>query len=154
MKRRSKTLTPKMLIRKITRSMARVSNLNFLESYAVLIGKAQLIEFALKKILRKRYRYSESKVERLTLGVAISELERLGMRKDFVALLRELKDSRNNMAHEFMADHLHLTAWDQKFGHLSLKPLRYAQWKVEETIHVFDHLNQNRMFYKRQRKAY
>jgi hypothetical protein len=54
------------------------------------MGKAQLIEFALKKILRKRYRYGERKLERLTIGVAISELDRLGMRKDFIALLREL----------------------------------------------------------------
>jgi hypothetical protein len=58
------------------------------------------------------------------------------------------------MAHVFLADHLHLTSLDQSFGHLSLKPLRHALWKVEETIHVFDHLNQNRMLYKRQRKAY
>jgi hypothetical protein len=62
MKRRSKTLTPKMLMRKIGRSMGRLSKLSFLETYAIFMSKAQLIEFALKKILRKRYRYGGRKL--------------------------------------------------------------------------------------------
>jgi hypothetical protein len=154
MKRHNKTLTPEMLLRKIGKSMAHLSKMNFLETYAIFMGKAQLVEFALKKILRQKYRYGERKLARMTLGAAITELDQNGLRKDFVALLRQLNEFRINMAHEFLADHAHLSSWDRRFGHLSLKSLRYALWKVEETIQVFDHLNQNRMLYKRQRKAY
>jgi hypothetical protein len=90
----------------------------------------------------------------MILGGAIAALERKGLRKDFVSLLWQLNKFRINMAHQFLADHSLFVALDRRFAHLSLKPLRYAIWKVEETIHVFDHLNQNRMLYKSQRKAY
>jgi hypothetical protein len=106
-------------MRKIDRSMSHLSKLNFLENYAMFMGKAQLIEFSLKKILFKRYRCSESRLERLTLGVAIAELERLGMRKDFVALLRELKDVRNDMAHDFLANHMSFVALDGRLARFS-----------------------------------
>lgn len=90
----------------------------------------------------------------MTLGVAIADLERRGLRKDFVFLLWQLNKHRKNMAHEFLADHSHMVALDRRFGHLSLKPLWRALWKVEETIQVFDFLNQNKALYRRQRKPY
>ena len=92
------TLTPDMLEKKIHNSMKRYSKFNFLESYAVFMGKAQLVEFGLKRILRKRYRYGDRRLERMTLGVAIADLERLGMRKDFVWQARQLNRHRVKMA--------------------------------------------------------
>jgi len=153
-KKRIKPLTYKRLLNKIGNSLKRMDGLNFLESYAVFMGRAQLVEFALKKILIKRYRYGSRRLERMTLGGAISELERLGLRPDFVSLLRELNEHRIEMAHEFLNDHMHLSAIDRMFGPVSLKPLRHALWKVQEAIHVFDYLNQNKILYKRQRIAY
>ena len=90
----------------------------------------------------------------MTLGRAIAELERLGMRKDFVWQLRQLNKHRTTMAHRFLTDFLYLASLDRRFKRLSAKPLDHALWSVEETIHVFDHLNQNKMFYKAQRIAY
>jgi len=144
-----------MLLRRISKGMAHMSKLNFLESYAMFMGKAQLVEFALKKILRKRYRYGKKKLEKMTLGAAITALDQKGLRKDFVSLLWQLNTVRIAMAHNFLAEHLRLASLlGRRFGHLSFKPLRPAEWKVEETIQVFDYLNQNRMLYQRQRKAY
>jgi hypothetical protein len=154
MKRPDKTLKPDVLWKKIDKSMKRYSKFNFLENYAIFMGKAQLLEFSLKKILIRRYRYGERKLERMTLGRAIAELERLGMRKDFVSQLRQLNSHRIKMAHEFLTDFLHLVSLDRRFGRLLVRPLNHALWTVEETIHVFDHLNQNKMLYKRQRIAY
>ena len=116
---RNKTLTPKMLNKKIDKGMASASKLNFLDNYAMFMGKAQLIEFSLKRILMRRYRYSETRCDRMTLGITVSELERLGLRKDFVSLLRELNKVRNNMAHEFLVDYLAVVSLDRKFGRLS-----------------------------------
>ena len=94
MKRPDRTLTPDMLLEKIGQSMRPYSKFNFLESYAVFMGKAQLIELGLKRILRKRYRYAEKKLDRMTLGGAVAELEQRGMRKDFISLLRDLNTHR------------------------------------------------------------
>ncbi len=154
MNRLDKTLTPDELWKKIDKSMKRYSKFHFLENYAVFMGKAQLVELGLKKILDRRYRYGKRTLERMTLGHSIAELERLGMRKDFVWQLRQLNKQRIKMAHEFLTDFLHVVSLDRRFGRLSLRPLNHALWRVEETIHVFDHLNQNKMFYKRQRIAY
>jgi hypothetical protein len=154
MKKREKTLTSKMLSKKIDRSIAHLSKLSFLENYAMFMGKSQLIEFSLKKILSKRYRYGKKKLEKMTLGVAIAELERLGMRKDLVSLLKELNRFRIAMAHKFLVDHAYFVALDRKFGRLSMRPLQDALAKVEETIHVYDFLNQNRWLLKGQRKGY
>src|SRR5215475_10446269 len=142
-KRRDKRLTARMVMNKVGKRLAKLERMNFLECYAVFMSKAQLVEFALKKILFKKYRYGKRRLEKMTLGVAIAELEQRGLRKDFVSLLWRLNKHRKKMAHEFLADHSHMVALDRRFGHLSLKPLRNALWKVEETIQVFDFLNQN-----------
>jgi hypothetical protein len=154
MPRRNKTLTPEMLLKKMSKSMAYMHKLNFLENYAIFMGKVQIIEFALKKILSVRCRYSETKLEKMTLGAAIAELEKSGILKEFVLLLRQLNEFRIDMAHDFLAGHLSLVALDRRFGRLSCKPLRYALAKVEETIHVYDFLNQSKYLFKRQSKVY
>ena len=52
-----------------------MDKLSFLESYAMFMGKAQLIEFKLKKILFVKRRYSESRLDRMTLGVVTVNLK-------------------------------------------------------------------------------
>jgi hypothetical protein len=154
MKGRRKKLTPQILMRRISHGLTYMSRLSFLENYAMFMGKAQLVEFSLKKILSVRGRYSQSRLKRMTLGGAISELEKLGVRGDFALLLRELNKFRIDLAHEFLVGHLSLVVLDARFGRLSWRPLRDALAKVEETIHVYDFLNQNRCLFQRQRKVY
>jgi hypothetical protein len=154
MKEKTKTLTREMLIEKMSRGMAFTSKLSFIENYAMFMGKTQLIEFKLKKILSIRFCFSKSKLEKMTLGGAISELEKLGVRKDFISILRSLNKRRINMAHEFFVDHSALVALDRRFGRLSWKPLRNALAEVEQASHVFDFLNQNKYLFKRQIKTY
>lgn len=59
MKGPDKTLTPDVLRKKIHTSMKRYNKFSLLENYAVFMGKAQLVEFGLKKILIRRYRYAK-----------------------------------------------------------------------------------------------
>ena len=154
MKRPDRTLTPDMLWKKIGKSMKRYRKFNFLESYAVFMGRAQAVEWGLKRILRKRYRYGDERLERMTLGTAIAELERLGMRPDFIYVMRELNKVRINMAHEFLLDFQLMVSIDRRLAHSHMRSLSRAMFEAERSIHVFDHLNQNKMFYKRQRIAY
>lgn len=149
-----KTLMRDMLWKKNEKSQKRYSKFSILERYAVFMGKAQLVEFGLKRILRRRYRFGERRLGRMTLGQAIFELERLGMRPDFVWQMRQLNQHRVRMAHEFLADHFNFVSLDRSFARLSWRPLRDALYRVEESIHVFDHLNENKTFYQRQRIAY
>ncbi len=58
------------------------------------------------------------------------------------------------MAHGFLADHLAILIMHPKAGQLSWKMLREALWKVEETVNVFDWLNQHKCLLKNQRKVY
>jgi hypothetical protein len=61
----------------------------------MFMGKAQLVELGLKNILTSKYGYDEERIERWTLGGAINELRKRGLRQDFGHLLEELKQSRN-----------------------------------------------------------
>ena len=110
MPRRHQTLTPEMLLKKMTKSMAYMSKLNFLENYAMFMGKVQMIEFTLKKILSVRCRYGETKLEKMTLGGAIAELERSGISSESLLYLRQLNEFRIDMAHDFLASDLALVA--------------------------------------------
>jgi hypothetical protein len=98
----SKRLSPKQLHARVTKRLRKSDNLNFLESFAMFMGKAQLVELALKKILVTKYGYQESRIERWTLGTAIKELKKCGLRKDFIALLEDLNDHRIHIAHELL----------------------------------------------------
>jgi hypothetical protein len=44
----------------------------------------------LKRILVNKYGYKEEKIENWPLGAVIKELKKLGLRRDFIALGREL----------------------------------------------------------------
>jgi hypothetical protein len=128
----------------VTKRLLALEKLSFLELYSVFIGKAQIVEMALKRRLVDQYDYSESKISRWTLGTTITELEKNGLRPDFVALLRELLEFRNYLAHEFLADHaLMNSVAGLRAGTLSMKPLRHALFKVEEVIVVHDFLAEN-----------
>jgi len=143
-----------MLREKTFKNMSYFYKLSFLESYAMFMGKTQLIEFSLKRILSLKYRYGKKKLDKMTLGGVISELEKLGIRKDFILVLRELNKLRINMAHDFLVEHFALTTLDRRYGRFSLKPLRHAIFWLEQTVHVFNFLNQNKYLYKGQRKVY
>lgn len=133
-----------MLMNRVFKRLIRLEKLSFLEQYAMFMGKTQLVESALKQRLVEKYGFDEARVEKWTLGRAINELESNGLRPDFIALLRELLEYRNDLAHEFLAVHAFMQSLaGSKAGRLSAKQLRMALYKVEEVIVVHDFLNEN-----------
>jgi hypothetical protein len=70
------TLTPNQILRTVTKRLVLLKKLSFLELYSVFIGKAQIVEMALKRRLVDQYGYSESRISRWTLGTTITELEK------------------------------------------------------------------------------
>ncbi|APB53003.1 MULTISPECIES: hypothetical protein [Klebsiella pneumoniae complex] len=119
----------------------------FIERFGLFMGKAQLLEFGLKKILASLpgYNLSEEKLERLTLGQTRVELEKLGLRTDYNECLKSFKDKRNSMAHEFLANY----AITQQLldGPVLIGPfereLTHASYELEQLIIVFDFINSN-----------
>ena len=117
----------------------------FIERFGLFMGKAQLLEFGLKKILVSLpgYDLPEEKLERLTLGQTRVELERLGLRTDYNEYLKSFKNKRNSMAHEFLANY----AITQQLldGPVLIGPfereLTYASYELEQLIIVFDFIN-------------
>ncbi|MBL0807850.1 hypothetical protein JK324_14765 [Klebsiella oxytoca] len=66
----------------------------FIERFGLFMGKAQLLEFGLKKILKSLpgFNIPEEKLGRLTLGQTRVELEKLGLRADYNAYLMSFKE--------------------------------------------------------------
>lgn len=141
---KKKQLTGKQVHSKVVRRLRSSDKLNHLERFAMFMGKAQLVEMALKNLLMTKYGYSEQKMERWTLGRLVKELKTLGLRPDFIALLEELTHYRNHIAHDLLLDYALMQRLTRSKAHrLSLKPLERGLYMVEQTIVVHDFLASN-----------
>ncbi|WP_368534797.1 hypothetical protein [Enterobacter hormaechei] len=70
------------------------------------MGKAQLLEFGLKKVLLSMpgVAITSKKLEKYTLGRTRAALEDNKLRSDYIYLLIIFVERRNNMAHNFLSD--------------------------------------------------
>jgi hypothetical protein len=144
--KKPKRLSGKQVLATVTRRLQRTEKLNFLEHFAMFMGKAQVVELGLKKILVRKYGYKEEKIENWPLGAVIKELKKLGLRRDFIALVEHLKEHRNYIAHEMLAD----DAMVQKLAgaesrRFAWKSLERGLFSVEEVIVVHDFLASNEL---------
>jgi hypothetical protein len=65
---KNKQLSSKQVHSKVVRRLRSFDKLNHLECFAMFMGKAQLVEMALKHLLITKYGYTEQKIERWILG--------------------------------------------------------------------------------------
>lgn len=117
----------------------------FIERFGLFMGKTQILEFGLKKILTSLplYDLDEEKLEKLTLGLTRVKLQELGLRTDYNAYLKSFTQQRNTMAHEFLANYV-LT--QNLFEGAALihpfeRELNHACFAVEQLITLFDFIN-------------
>ncbi len=142
-----KTLQPDELRERIFERLVPLDKMSFFERYAMFMGKAQIVEMGLKRLLRDRYGVEEAALERLTLGQAVTQLEANGLRKDFIALLGPLVKYRNDLAHDFLrVDATGKSLVGPEFERLSEKQLRHALYSVEEIIQMYDHLEEHSLW--------
>jgi hypothetical protein len=136
-----KSISGKQVHAIVARRLRKIERLGFLESFAVFMGKAQLIELGLKRILIDSYCFDAERIERWTLGRVVKELRERGLRQDFVQLMDELKEHRNYIAHEMLAN-------DVILRRLTGGSARRTEWKslnrglylIEQAIVVHDFL--------------
>lgn len=130
------------------KGLKKYENLSFIEQYAMYMGMAQILEFGLKKLFEEKFGGNLDDMERWTLGKTRVELERKGLRADFIALLKGVTDSRNHIAHEILANEALMNGMKNKLnvqGGFS-KNKRFL-WKaineLEHTCFLFDWTNEN-----------
>ena len=140
-------LTGEEVQKKVFEQLKQYENRSFLEIFALFMGKAQILEFGLKKILTSRYGYEEETLEKWTLGKVTTELEKKGLRGDYISLLNELVKYRNYCAHEILVGNGLLREFlGDETDRLSMKPLKHGIYQVEQAIIVFDFLEENDMW--------
>ena len=81
--------------------LKKYENLSFFEQYAMFMGVAQILEFGLKKLLESKFDYNLEEMETWSLGKTRVELQKNGLREDFLTLLKSVVDYRNYIAHEW-----------------------------------------------------
>jgi hypothetical protein len=130
----------------VFRRLRKYNRLNFLESFAMFMGKTQLIELRLKGLLVNKYRLKEAKIENWPLGQVIAELKKRELRQDFVRLLEELKRHRNYIAHQVLADDaITRKVAGPRAQRFAWKSLNHGLHSIETVIVVHDFLTRNEL---------
>ena len=111
---------------------------SLLERVALFMGKAQLLEMGLKSILNRDYDIPMEDMERWTLGRTKNELERHGIRPDFIAYLASVVRHRNHIAHDLLADHALMQSLANFSGRHVEGDLFRATYEIEQIIILYD----------------
>lgn len=117
---------------------------SFLESFSMYLGTAQLLEFALKKLLDDRFGVSADLLEYKTLGQVRAKLEEVGVRNDYTGILKEVVKDRNYAAHELLANNMLIgdlgVSFSERFEFKELSPFIL---KLERAVFLYDYFQHN-----------
>lgn len=128
----------------LAEKLERYENLTFLEHYAMYMGKAQLLEMGLKRLLIEKFEYEFDAIEKWTLGRVKSELREIGLRPDFIALLESVVEARNYIAHDLLADQgLMQSILNDRYYSKFERILSTAIIELEQIIIIFDWTNEH-----------
>ena len=136
--KKPKALTDRDIQKAVIKRLQPYDKLNFLEEFAMFMGKAQLFELALKQLLARRYEYEFDDMERWTLGRTAKELKKCGIREDFTTLLDDLVEHRNFIAHELLASSAFVTALTGKTARFVRRPLERGIYGLEQLMFLHD----------------
>jgi hypothetical protein len=130
------------------KGLKKYENLSFIEQYAMYMGMAQILEFGLKKLFEQNFGGNLDDMERWTLGKTRIELEKKGLRVDFIALLKGVVDSRNYIEHEILANEALMNGMLNKLNvQGGFSKNQRILWKaINELEHIcflFDWTNEN-----------
>ncbi len=139
MKSNQEELSGKYIQSEVFRRLEKYDELTALEHFAMFIGKAQILEYALKSLLVRLFGYDWEKIERRTLGWTCRELKDSGLRADFIALLESVTEYRNYIAHEFLVNEAVMrTILEGSSGRLGLKHLEKGTYELEQLILIYE----------------
>lgn len=132
------SLSGEEIQKQVQEKLEAYKDLSVLGQYAMFMGKAQILEFGLKGLLTRKYEVPSESMEKWTLGRVKNELEQLGLRPDFIKLLKRVVDYRNYIAHEFLVSN----AITQSLASFSERKLYgdffRAIYELEQIIILYD----------------
>lgn len=132
-------ITGREIHRGVLRRLTVYDKLNHLERLAMFLGKSQVLEFGLKSLLARRYQYEPDEMEKWPLGRVVHELDKSGLRNDFIELLKVVVRYRNHMAHEYLAGVAMLSiVLKGNTGRLAVKHLERGAYELERVILLYD----------------
>lgn len=138
-------ITPEDLQAAVFERLKTYENKSFLEMFALYLGKAQLLEFALKKLLVELYEYELGALERKTLGQTKWLLEENGIRTDYLDMLQNVVNDRNHAAHEMLANQAIIGSFEVLFSErIQVKELQQAAFNLEQAIILFDYFQHHK----------
>ncbi|KQB60374.1 MULTISPECIES: hypothetical protein [Acidovorax] len=97
-------LEPTELQSQILANLGTYSDRNAFECFALLMGKAQLLEFGLKNLLQRTCAIEQSEMEKWTMGRVANEMASRAFRGDYIHLLKNFVQERNYIAHEMLVN--------------------------------------------------
>lgn len=125
--------------------LSRYDGLSLLERYAMYMGKAQLLEIGLKKLLADTSAIDFDSMEKWTMGRVQTELkDRKAIRCDFIDILGQIVKQRNHIAHSLLANTAmiaSLTGGDP--GTKEARFLEKSIIEIEQAIMIFDWCNEH-----------
>ena len=133
------SLTEAEIQAEVLRRLDDYNHRNRFEQFALFMGKAQLLEMALKSLLEHKYAVDSEVQRRWTLGRVARELEERGFRQDFVLLLRSVVEHRNYIAHEFLANNvIERALYESESSTRTDGPLHKGMYELERIIFIHD----------------
>ncbi|MBN3034804.1 MAG: hypothetical protein JW861_04405 [Bacteroidales bacterium] len=132
------SITGKEIQDEVFKRLEKYNSLNFLEQFAMFMGRSQILEIGLKSILISKYRTNPDQIDKWPLGVVKEELKKQGLRSDFISLLESLVDHRNFIAHDLLASQAILHGIVNNYdGRFEVKALQKALFELEQIIFLF-----------------
>ena len=127
------------LQRQIMSGMAGYENRSSFECFALLMGKAQILEFGLKALLSRCCSIEQSEMEKWTLGAVAKALDVNGFRGDYVALLKEFVTHRNYAAHEMLVNNAIFRSMEANISErFEFKQLQQPAYDLERLLILHD----------------
>ena len=92
----------------------------------------------MKNLLVRKYDYKFDDLEKFTLGRTKFELEKCGLRGDYLELLESVVDMRNYIAHEMLANDALVQSITGKSLTKEQRILWKAIYELEQAVFLYD----------------
>jgi hypothetical protein len=133
------SLSPEQIAAGVAARLKKYEAMSFLESFAMFMGNAQILELSLKGLLHRQFGVELPTMERWTLGVTANELSQRGLRPDFIQLLKGVVDYRNYIAHELIANEAILQSLlSGASARFELRRLEKGIYELEQLMFLYD----------------
>lgn len=137
-------ITEEEIKREVFRRSEKYNGKSFLECFSIYLGTAQILEFALKKLLEEKFNIPAEQTETKTLGQTRVKLEEVGLRADYTELLKGVVKDRNHAAHELLANQVLIGSIGVKLSErFQFKELNHFIYKIERAVFLFDYIQHN-----------